>query len=46
MEEGNDVKSRAVTSLLILMDVVEPMVEVDGAKLKVVTSWLKLVGVV
>ena len=35
MEErnnGNDVKWMAVTSMLNLVDVVEPMTEVDGVK--------------
>ena len=32
MEEGNDVKSRVVTSILLLVDVAEPMEEGDDAK--------------
>ena len=46
MVEGNGVKWRVATSLLGLVDVVKPMVEVDDAEWRVVTRLLGLVDVV
>ena len=46
MEEGNDVKWRAVTSLLKLADVVARMEEGNDVEWRAVTSVLKLVDVV
>ena len=49
MEEGNDVKWRAVTNPLKLVDVVEPMEEGNNGndvEWRAVTSWLKPVDVV
>ena len=44
-ENENDAKWRAGTSLLELVDVVKPMVEVDGAR-RAATSLLELMDVV
>ena len=46
MVEGNGVKWRVATSLLGVVDVVRPMVEVDDAEWRVATSLLLLVDVV
>ena len=42
----NDAKWRAATSLFELVDVVKPMVEVDGVKWRAATSLLELLDVV